>query len=219
MTFDDYENGTENTIAQYIRVMGTKGRFIEYGLGLHEESSEVTSIVRKTIKGNFHEQEIDTKHLAEEIGDTFWYITGIVRELPRTTLREVAIKNLEKTHTMHQVDLEQEEDLDIQQYEEKVGNTYRSDLPKSQDNRARYFCLGLIKEIGKVSELLGEYEINSEELNIYKLKEKLGDALWYLVAISKTYNLEFCKIAEQNLQKCSGRYDDEGNARPDEEAR
>ena len=48
------------------------------------------------------------------------------------------------------------------------------------------------------------------------MKEKMGDALEYLTAIANTYNLSLERISEQELKKCSERYDHNGIAKKDE---
>ena len=61
--------------------------------------------------------------------------------------------------------------MDFLQYADGVLTTYRNDLPKLKEDRARIFCLGLIKEVGKVSELFGEHRIDGNILNLYKVEE------------------------------------------------
>ena len=220
MTFSQYEEDTKKTLAKYIRDKNQDERYTELILGLFEEGGEVTSIIRRSIKGNFHEVNIDFEHLKEEIGDVLWYITHIAYQLPNTKLEEVARRNLEKTHMIYQKDASNSnESLGFNQYVEAVTNTYREDLPKTQEERARFFSLGLIKEIGKISELFGEHRIDATRLDIYKVKEKLGDGLWYLAAICENYGLDLGKIAKANSEKTQGRYNEEGIVinRPEED--
>lgn len=63
--------------------------------------------------------------------------------------------------------------------------------------------MGLMKEIGKISELFGENIIDGVSLNrqIYRIEEKLGDALWYLTAIARTAGLNLGEIASANMRK------------------
>lgn len=76
--------------------------------------------------------------------------------------------------------------------------------------------MGLIKEVGKLSELFGEHMIDKTILDIYKAKEKLGDGLWYLAAISQTYGLDFEDIARLSIEKTHSRYNSQGIAQRDE---
>ena len=97
MTFSQYEEDTKKTLAKYIRDKNQDERYTELILGLFEEGGEVTSIIRRSIKGNFHEVKIDFEHLKEEIGDVLWYIAETASGLG-ITLEEVAEYNLNKLH-------------------------------------------------------------------------------------------------------------------------
>ena len=209
MTFKEYEERIKNSLAKYIRDKKQDDRYTELILGLYEEAGEVTSLIRRTIKGNFHETSIDLKHLAEEVGDVLWYITHVSIQLPDVSLQGVVQNNLEKVEGK---DVKIQE-INIKQYLENVPNTYREEIPKIQQERLRYFCLGLIKEAGEISKLFGEHRINGTNLDVEKVEEKLGDSLWYLTAICDTYQLDLEQIAKDNIEKVYGRYKKDGKLR------
>ncbi len=213
LTFAQYEDSVKDSLAKYIRDKESDDKYTELILGLYEEAAEVTSPIRRSIKGNFHEEEIDISHLGEEVGDVLWYISQISIQLPDCSLTKIALKNLKKTHLNYRKDFKADESMSISAYTQGVLETYRTDLPSLKQDRARFFCLGLIKEIGKVSELFGEHRIDGNVLNMYKIEEKLGDALWYLSAISETYELRLEDIALNNIQKVHGRYNVDGTVR------
>lgn len=217
MTFAQYEYSIKDSLAKYIRDKESDDKYMELILGLYEEAAEVTSPIRRSIKGNFHEEEIDISHLGEEIGDVLWYISQISVQLPNCNLTKIALNNLKKTHLNFRKDLKSDESMSISEYTQGVLETYRTNLPASKQDRARFFCLGLIKEIGKVSELFGEHRIDGNVLNMYKIEEKMGDALWYLSAISETYGLSLEHIALNNINKVHGRYNVDGTVRKDSE--
>lgn len=208
MTFHEFENETRNTLAKYIRDKAQIERYTELVLGLFEEGAEVTSIIRRSIPGNFHETKIDIPHLEEEIGDIIWYITHITMQLPDANLEKIAKVNLQKINAYNN----QKEQLTFKEYQERAINTYRSDLPETKQERARYFSMGMIKEIGKVSELFAEHRIYNTALQTSNVEEKLGDTLWYLAAISENYDLDLNLIAKKNIQKTKSRYDKNGIA-------
>lgn len=202
MTFKEYEEKIKNSLAKYIRDKNQDDRYTELILGLYEEAAEIISLIRRTIKGNFHETSIDLKHLAEEVGDVLWYITHVSIQLPDVSLQGVVQNNLEKV-----------QEISIKQYSENVPNTYREEIPKIQQERLRYFCLGLIKEVGEISKLFGEHRINGTNLDVAKVEEKLGDSLWYITAICDTYQLDLEQIAKDNIEKVYGRYKKDGTLR------
>lgn len=117
MTFSEYEVEEKDTLGQYVRQLSQDEQYRELILGLYEETAEVTSPIRRSIKGNYHEQEIDFEHLKEELGDVLWYIAQIASQLPNVDFQQVAIANLIKTHTIHQKELTSTEtDLDFTEY-------------------------------------------------------------------------------------------------------
>ena len=209
MTFEEYEEKIKNSLAKYIRDKKQEDRYTELILGLYEEAGEITSLIRRTIKGNYHEASIDLKHLAEEVGDVLWYITHVSIQLPGVSLQGVAENNLEKV----QGNDEKRKEISIKQYSGNVPNTYREEIPEMQQERLRYFCLGLIKETGEISKIFGETKINGTDLDVTKVKEKLGDSLWYLTAICDTYQLDLEQIANNNIEKVYGRYKNDGTLR------
>lgn len=209
MTFKEYEENIKNSLAKYIRDKKQDDRYTELILGLYEEVGEVTSLIRRTIKGNFHETSIDLKHLAEEVGDVLWYITHVSIQLPGVSLQGVVQNNLGKVQGK---DVKIQE-ISIKQYSECVPKTYREEIPAMQEEKLRYFCLGLAKEVGEISKIFGEHRINRKDLEVAKVEEKLGDGLWYLTAICDTYQLDLEQIAEDNIEKVYRRYKKDGTLR------
>jgi len=210
MTFHEFENEVRDTLAKYIRDKIEIERYTELILGLYEEGGEVTSIIRRSIPGNFHETKIDIPHLEEELGDILWYISHIAMQL-NSNLDRIAIANVQKIDTGNQPNYNRY-CLSIKQYQQCAVRAYRNDLPKSQNEKARFFAMGMIKEIGKISELFGEYRIEQKTLDLRTIEEKLGDTLWYLSAISENYDLDLEEIAIKNIQKTKARYNKNGIA-------
>lgn len=199
ISFEEYTEGTSNTPQGHIISMNEDDKNRELILGLFEEGGEVTELCT--------DPELNRDHLKDEIGDVLWYISQIANRLPEMNLEKVARFNLEKTHTRYQKGTNRikEEQLQFNDYASYAENTYKEDLPESQEERLTLFSIGLIKEIGKISELYGENRIDSRTLDVYKVKEKLGDALWYLTAIARTAGLNLGEIASANMRKTQSR--------------
>ena len=193
--FEEYTEGTLNTPQGHITLMNKDDKNRELILGLFEEGGEVTELCSDV--------EANKEHLKDEIGDVLWYITQIANQLSRMNLENVALANLDKTYETYQKDARNIKvgHLQFNEYAEYAENTYKEDLPESQEERLRLFSIGLIKEIGKIAELYGENRIGSKKLDVRKVKEKLGDALWYLTAIARTAGLDLGEIADLNMQK------------------
>ncbi|MBQ2836258.1 MAG: hypothetical protein IJE68_05435 [Clostridia bacterium] len=211
MTFHEFEDEVRDTLAKYVRDKSQRDREIELILGLYEEGAEVTSIIRRSIRGNFHETKIDFAHLSEEIGDVIWYIAHIGMQLD-LDLDQIALANLQKVNRKKFLNYDADK-LTIKDYQQNAITAYRhKTLPSTQEEKARYLAMGMIKEIGEVSELFGENILEYAPLYSDKVKGKLGDTLWYLAEISETYDLNLETIASKTIQKTKARYNKEGIA-------
>lgn len=211
MTFHEFENEVRDTLAKYVRDKSQRDRYTELILGLYEEGAEVTSIIRRSIRGNFHETKIDFDHLSEEIGDVIWYIAHIGMQLD-LSLDQIAVENLQKVNRKKFLNYPADQ-LGISGYQQNAITAYRHNLlPKTQGEKGRYLAMGMIKEIGEISELFGESILEYSFLYSDKVKEKLGDTLWYLAEISETYGLDLETIARKNIEKTKARYNKNGIA-------
>lgn len=208
-SFKEYAEGISGTLQKHFNTMSEEDKNRELVLGVFEEGGEVTSLCSG--------MEVDKDHLKEELGDVLYYIAQLANRLPnmdlpeeeRFNLEKVARFNLEKTHTRYQksgISIEDTKEFTFSDYVSYAKETEKEGLPESQEERLQLFSLGLIKEIGKISELYTESRINSTTLDVYKIKEKLGDALWYLTAIARTSGLELGEIASANVWKVNRRY-------------
>ena len=203
MTFHEFENEVRDTLAKYVRDKSQRERYTELILGLYEEGAEVTSIIRRSIRGNFHETEIDLQHLEEELGDILWYISHVDMQLQKENLQNLICGNNSKS-----------QEVDMLEYQKTVACIYQKapELPEGQLERGRYLAMGLIKEIGELATLFGRNLINHEILDANKVERKLRGSLWYLTAISDNYGLDLETIAIKNIQKTKTRYNKNGIA-------
>ena len=66
---------------------------------------------------------------------------------------------------------------------------------------------GLGGESGEVLDILKKYVDQGEEnLDGDHLLEELGDTLYYLVKISRTFGFTLREVADANVKKCNERY-------------
>lgn len=100
----------------------------------------------------------------------------------------------------------QEIAMDLRTYQERAKKTDRN---PGTDEQARMIPLaGLASETG---ELLGEYKKylrDGENHRLFKerLAEEVGDLLWYVANVATKFDLDLAQVAEQNLDKCEGRW-------------
>jgi NTP pyrophosphatase (non-canonical NTP hydrolase) len=92
-----------------------------------------------------------------------------------------------------------------QEYQNKALTTIVTDNKRD----TLIMCtLGLSGETGEITDIIKKYLFhkNGNQLNINKLKDELGDVLWYLSVLSSTVNLTLDEIMENNITKLANRH-------------
>ena len=85
----------------------------------------------------------------------------------------------------------------------------RTLYPDLTTNERLGLCgLGLSGEIGEVTDLLKKhlYHRNSKPLDVEKLKDELGDVLWYYFVLLDTLGLSFEEVMAANAAKLEERH-------------
>jgi NTP pyrophosphatase (non-canonical NTP hydrolase) len=97
--------------------------------------------------------------------------------------------------------------MQLNDYQKKAHSTVQQYKSDDQEN---FFLgyLGLAGEAGSVLTTLKKLIRDGDGFSSFKdkLKEELGDVLWYIAAIASHYNLTLEDIAEYNLAKTSDRF-------------
>ncbi|MEM9856506.1 MAG: MazG nucleotide pyrophosphohydrolase domain-containing protein [Bacteroidota bacterium] len=97
--------------------------------------------------------------------------------------------------------------LTLKEYQETADSTKQSYKSSDQEN---FFLgyLGLAGEAGSVLTTLKKLIRDGEGFGSFreKLKEELGDVLWYISAIASHYQISLQEIAEINLEKTADRF-------------
>lgn len=98
--------------------------------------------------------------------------------------------------------------MEFKSYQQEAKKTIQDYIKVKESNKIVPF-LGLIGEAGSV---ITELKKNLRDGTAYtnyktKLKEELGDVLWYISTIATQNDLDLDKIAEDNLSKIKDRFD------------
>ena len=98
-------------------------------------------------------------------------------------------------------------------YQKAALRTLYPDL--STNERLGLCGLGLTGETGEVADLLKKflYHRNGKPLDVEKLKDELGDVLWYFFVLLDTVGLTFEQVMEANVIKLETRHANGFNAR------
>lgn len=67
-------------------------------------------------------------------------------------------------------------------------------------------ALGIASESGEVVDLIKKYTFQGQVLDEAYLTQKMGDVLWYLSQIAKWNNIDFEKVAQENIAQLKERY-------------
>ena len=67
-------------------------------------------------------------------------------------------------------------------------------------------ALGLASESGEVVDIVKKYAFQGHELDEKMMSKKIGDVLCYLSQIAEWNNLDFDKVARENIEQLKQRY-------------
>ncbi len=68
------------------------------------------------------------------------------------------------------------------------------------------FAMGIAGEAGEVVDYVKKVAFQGKPLDVEKLKEELGDVLWYTAALAAKFDIKLDAIAMQNIEKLKKRY-------------
>lgn len=102
--------------------------------------------------------------------------------------------------------------MEFTEYQNKASKTIQ-DYAKGKETSALIPFLGLIGEAGSVISELKKSLRDGDAYTNYnnKLKEELGDVLWYISTIATQYNIQLEDVAKTNLDKILDRFDSSYN--------
>lgn len=117
-------------------------------------------------------------------------------------LDEEDLKNLKNS-----IDVELEDkEMTLNEYQDKALS--KASIQTDPDETIFVRTLGLAGEIGEVCDLIKKHYGHGHDLSLDKIKDELGDVLWYIATLADCYNLTLHEIAEGNCDKLNRRYPD-----------
>ena len=91
--------------------------------------------------------------------------------------------------------------MKLNDYQKKAQTTLMEDRECHE-----YLLIGLAGEVGEVMELFKKSMWHGSDIERNRVKEELGDVLWYLSQIAGLSGFSLQEIAEHNLRKLQARY-------------
>lgn len=106
--------------------------------------------------------------------------------------------------------------MELNEYQRLANQTDQQPENESLDADPRSIMVPLLGMAGEVGELLGEHKKWLRDGDSYRLfpervKEELGDLLWYLSNVATKHGIELEEVADFNLQKTSRRWQQVSN--------
>lgn len=97
-------------------------------------------------------------------------------------------------------------DLDFSKYQSLCKRTVNNKLD-DKDEVASY-ALGIVSESAEVSDEVKKQLYHGHDKNPEKIKDELGDVMWYMANLATKYGLTLKDIAKHNITKLKERYPD-----------
>lgn len=84
--------------------------------------------------------------------------------------------------------------------------TARTDSHTSHKEAVLNFALGIAGEAGEIVDLVKKRMFHGHEMDKEKLKNELGDQLWYIARMAARFDLSLEEVAQGNIDKLKRRY-------------
>lgn len=99
--------------------------------------------------------------------------------------------------------------MEAKEYQKLAARTLidRPDFEISdKDIMTVWTAIGLAGESGEVADLIKKGVFHRHGVNIEKIKEELGDVMWYLAGLCTVLELDLSEILKDNINKLIARY-------------
>lgn len=97
--------------------------------------------------------------------------------------------------------------MDFKTYQKGTTATFKPHrVLTAKDAEQLDWTLGLPGEVGEVVELIKHNIFHNEPMDKMKLAKEIGDVLWYIAALCKSYDIPLESCAELNLAKLQHRH-------------
>lgn len=96
--------------------------------------------------------------------------------------------------------------MDWNTYTALAERTANRGSEDTDERRLINFSMGLAGEAGEACDAVKKIVFHGHSLDQDKLRDELGDVMWYLAMFAKTCGLTLEEIAEANIEKLRQRY-------------
>lgn len=96
--------------------------------------------------------------------------------------------------------------MDLAEYQTLALATAPIAVTESHLEGINCACLGLGGECGEILDHFKKWRYQGHEIDFDKLREELGDILWYAALMAHSLNTDLETVAEENIKKLQKRY-------------
>lgn len=96
--------------------------------------------------------------------------------------------------------------MTLDEYQALAGRTAGAQMGRQL--RLTISGLGVAGEAGEVADIIKKHVGHNHPLDEDKLKNELGDVLWYVADLARTLGITLSSVAEMNVAKLKKRYPD-----------
>jgi NTP pyrophosphatase (non-canonical NTP hydrolase) len=99
--------------------------------------------------------------------------------------------------------------LTVDQYQTDAARTLW-DKPKKKlynvQTMALWCAIGIAGEAGEVNEVIKKWVFHNHKFNKERVREELGDLLWYITGLCTTLGISLADVMIENIDKLKRRY-------------
>ncbi|MCF0116668.1 MAG: nucleoside triphosphate pyrophosphohydrolase family protein [Bacilli bacterium] len=96
--------------------------------------------------------------------------------------------------------------MDIKSFNDYQDFAFSLASDKCQEQPILNGVLGLAGESGECADIVKKAMFQGHELNKEKLKDELGDVMWYIAVTAKGLGVTLEEVVQHNYEKLSSRY-------------
>ena len=90
--------------------------------------------------------------------------------------------------------------MELNEYQRLASRTAK------HGSRVENWALGLCGEAGEVADLIKKMIFHGHSYDTSKIRDELGDVLWYVSVLAREFDISLDEVAKYNLSKLESRY-------------
>jgi NTP pyrophosphatase (non-canonical NTP hydrolase) len=94
--------------------------------------------------------------------------------------------------------------MDLNEYQAQAARTSNRFLGMRE--KIIGYALGLSGESGEVADRVKKFVAQGHDLDFEKIRDELGDVLWYVAELARAIGYSLSDVAESNVSKLRARY-------------